>query len=146
MKVKLVDLPPPLRERVEAAMAKEDARRTPPHPTPATTPLPLPPRARRAPSKTELRYRREVLDYNASVSGVAWEGVTFRMANGHRYTPDWTYWQGGRLHAVEVKGSYRLGSYQRARLAFDQARVEWPAIVWIWAELENGTWRTIAAS
>jgi hypothetical protein len=68
------------------------------------------------------------------------------MANSHRYRPDWTYFEpSGRLVCVEVKGSYKLGSYQRARLAFDQAAVEWPDIRWLWAEKTYDGWVITAA-
>ena len=97
----------------------------------------------KGPNKTEAEYRRMFMDpHRADLVSVAFEGLTFRLANGHRYTPDWVYVEGGRLVCVEVKGSRRLGSYQRARLAFDQAVVEWPDVRWIWAErCEDGAWR-----
>ena len=97
----------------------------------------------KGPNKTELEYRRMFIEPQRDVLiSVAFEGLTFRLANGHRYTPDWVYVDGGRLVCVEVKGAYRLGSYQRARLAFDQARIEWPGVRWIWAErCADGNWR-----
>lgn len=98
-------------------------------------------------TKTEARYLREVLrpqEYAGDISGIVFQPMIIRLANGHRYTPDFGFIAGGRAHYVEVKGSYRLHSYQRARLAFDQAAVEWPCFVWIWAELgKNGEWITI---
>lgn len=98
-------------------------------------------------TKTEARYLNEVLrpqEAAGAVSAIAFQPMTIRLANGHRYTPDFAFISGGRMHLVEVKGSYQLGSYQRARLAFDQAAVEWPCFVWIWAELgEDGGWKTI---
>ena len=64
------------------------------------------------------------------------------MANGHRYTPDWVVvTTGGRIECHEVKGGYALHSQQRARLAFDQARVEYPWIVWVWAVKTKDGWR-----
>ena len=99
------------------------------------------------PNKTEAEYRRLFLAPRLAdgvFTGCWFEGVSFRMANGHRYTPDWvcTY-PDGRLVCVEVKGSYRFGSHQRARLAFDQARIEWPGVVWIWAVRgKGGVWET----
>jgi hypothetical protein len=101
-----------------------------------------PGRSSKGPNKTEAEYRRRFIDpHRANLCSVAFEGLTFRLANGHRYTPDWVYVEGGRLVCIEVKGSYRLGSYQRARLAFDQAAVEWPGLRWIWAERRvDGSW------
>lgn len=103
--------------------------------------LESPPRglSRGKPNKTELEYR------NIYLRGVpaAYEGLTFRMANGHRYTPDWVHFgQDGRLTCIECKGAYRFGSHQRARLAFDQARVEWPGVRWVWAvRQKGGAWK-----
>lgn len=95
--------------------------------------------SRGKPNKTELEYR------NIYLRGVpaAYEGLTFRMANGHRYTPDWVHFgQDGRLTCIECKGAYRFGSHQRARLAFDQARVEWPGVRWVWAvRQKGGAWK-----
>ena len=95
-------------------------------------------RRRAGPTKTEVEFARRHLAGKAA----RFEALVFRLANGHRYTPDWVYVEGGRLVCVEVKGARRLGSYQRARLAFDQAVVEWPDVRWIWAErCEDGTWQ-----
>ena len=92
----------------------------------------------KGPTKTEAEYARRYLTPVAR-----FEGLTIRLENGHRYTPDFvTFGLDGRFECHEVKGSYRLGSYQRARLAFDQARVEYPAWRWVWAERQrDGTWR-----
>lgn len=87
----------------------------------------------RVPTKTEAEYARAYL----AGKDARYEAITFRLANGHRYTPDWSYWDDGALVCVEVKGSYRLGSYQRARLAFDQARIEFPAVRFVWAEKQK---------
>lgn len=93
--------------------------------------------ARKGPTKTEAEFARCYL----VGKGARFEVLTFRFANGHRYTPDWVYVEAGRLVCVEVKGSYRLGSYQRARLAFDQAVIEWPGVRWVWAErCKDETW------
>jgi hypothetical protein len=61
------------------------------------------------------------------------ESRTFRMANGHDYTPD--AFDGRRC--LEVKG-FRHASYGRSRLAFDQARQEFSGFTWMWAELKDG--------
>ena len=71
-----------------------------------------------------------------------YEGVTFNLANGHRYTPDWfCVYASGRPVLIEVKGSYKFGSHGRARLAFDQAKTEWPMFDWIWATKTKDGWR-----
>lgn len=112
----------------------------------STTPPTLSNASQRAPSehggptKTEAEYAR----LHLAGKGARFEALVFRFANGHRYTPDWSYIEDGRLVCIEVKGSFRLGSYQRARLAFDQAAVEWPGVRWVWAERrKDGSWRKI---
>ena len=81
-------------------------------------------------SKTEAEYARTHL------SGIPYkyEGVTFRMSNGHRYTPDFVWWEVDKMVCVEIKGSYRLGSYQRSRLAFDQCKAEFTSVSFRWCE------------
>ena len=135
MRCKIEDLPPRLQEQVRAKLRVQMVQEAPPPAPPVKT------TRRRQPTKTERAYRTQIIDRNPAVAAVAYEALTFRLANGHRYTPDWVYWAGSRLHCVEVKGAYRLGSYQRARLAFDQAAVEWPGFVWIWAERNGQGWK-----
>ena len=99
-------------------------------------------RGRRMPNKTEAAYRREVLDRRGDLSAVMYEGLSFRMGNGHRYTPDWVvFGVGGVIECHEVKGAYRFGSHGRARLAFDQAKAEFPGFRWVWATWAKGSWR-----
>lgn len=83
----------------------------------------------RCPNATELAYLR------MGLVGVdaRYEALTFRLANGHRYTPDWVVFvDGAPVACHEVKGAYRLHSHGRARLAFDQARIEFPGLTWVW--------------
>jgi hypothetical protein len=88
-------------------------------------------RKAKGPNKTEQRYRDRVLRWKDA----RYEALTFRLANGHRYTPDWVVCEAGRpVECHEVKGAYRLHSHQRARLAFDQARVEFSGLRWVWGE------------
>ena len=90
----------------------------------------------KAPTKTEHEYNHVFLAGRGR-----FEAITFRLANGHRYTPDFiTVDQDGQITCHEVKGAYKLGSYQRARLAFDQARIEWPTLRWVWAEKTDKGW------
>ena len=105
-------------------------------------------RTAKQPNKTEASYRSEVLDRQAAFGAlvsIAYEALTVRLANGHRYTPDWVCrTAAGLTICIEVKGTYRMHSHQRARLAFDQAALEWPAWRWIWAEKQaGGGWRMI---
>ena len=98
---------------------------------PATSPE-TPKRAihrRREPNKTESLYR----DTHLRGSNARYEALSFRLANGHRYTPDWVEFDGAVFIMHEVKGDYRLQSHRSARLAFDQAAIEWPQFRWVWA-------------
>jgi hypothetical protein len=92
----------------------------------------------RVPNKTESEYQR----LHLCGMDARFEALTFRMVNGHRYTPDWVvFTNSGNIECHEVKGGYALGSEQRARLAFDQARVEFPWIVWVWAKKSEGSFQ-----
>jgi hypothetical protein len=140
------DLPPHMKSQVDAMMAES-------HQEPgirsqvsaaggdeaSTGDSPL--RRGREPNKTESAYRREVLARQAGVVAIHYEGLTFRMANGHRYTPDWVVvMEDGGIECHEVKGRRALHSQQRARLAFDQARVEFPWVKWVWAARREHGW------
>jgi len=85
-------------------------------------------------SSTERRFLAEML----AGMDARFEAVTFKLANGHRYTPDFVVVENGNIaKCCEVKGSYKLHSQGRSRMAFDQARVEYPGIRWIWATWEG---------
>ena len=87
------------------------------------------------PNKTEIRYNREMLAGRGQ-----YEAITLRMANGHRYTADWYDATTRTLH--EVKGAHKFNSHQRARLAFDQARVEFAEFNFVWAtRTKSGEWK-----
>ena len=153
MGIKIDTLPPALRAQVEAKIMAEDKRRMQ-----ASSPVNAPdasgctqtrpetsgrdtravaPR-KRQPNKTEARYAAEML----RGLDARYEAVTFRLSNGHRYTPDWVVFDsaGILLSCHEVKGSYRFHSHGRARLAFDQAAVEFSGITWFWATLTSRGW------
>ena len=137
---KYEDLPRHLQVQVDAVLRKEAPQAT----SEAATPVAR--KRGREPNKTEAAYRAEVLDRRPDVAAVRYEGLTFRMANGHRYTPDWVVvTKGGRIECHEVKGRYALHSQQRARLAFDQARVEFPWSKWIWATRAKHGWKEASA-
>lgn len=88
-------------------------------------------RRRRGPNKTEQRYK----DYSLRGLDARYEAVSFLMSNGHSYRPDWAVFDdyGILRECHEVKGSYKLHSHSRARLAFDQARIEFWGMTWVWA-------------
>lgn len=100
--------------------------------------IPAPPRKASGPNKTEDEYRRTYL----RGLDARYEAITFRMANGHKYTPDWVVFdQGGEIVSChECKGGYALHSQQRARLAFDQCAAEFPAFKWTWAVKKPEGW------
>ena len=112
--------------------------------TPAQIPAPAakPARQPRKPTEAENEYERVYLAeaaFDPCVT-VRREGLTIHMANGHAYRPDFVEFNHatGRVTCHEVKGAYKLGSYQRARLAFDQCRAELPGWTWVWAEKRQG--------
>lgn len=101
------------------------------------------PRQAKQPNKTEAEYGKLLgLEFPGAL--IIFEGFSFRMTNGHRYTPDWVVCREDLLLCVEVKArgknGFRHPSYQRARLAFDQCRHDYPAIQWRWAEKHCGSW------
>lgn len=150
MGVKIEDLPPRLQAQVReqlAGMEKNPEFRIQNSPSFAKAPAGMEVRKpetatdgqrHRVPNKTEVEYQRIYL----MGMDARFEAMTFRMANGHRYTPDWVvFTDTGMIECHEVKGGYALGSEQRARLAFDQARVEFPWIIWVWARKSEGSFQ-----
>ena len=100
-------------------------------------------RQAKQPNKTEAEYGKLLgLEFPGAL--IVFEGCSFRMSNGHRYTPDWVVCKENLLLCVEVKArgknGFRHPSYQRARLAFDQCKFDYPAIQWRWAEKFRGAW------
>jgi hypothetical protein len=99
---------------------------------------------RPGPNKTEAEYGRMLgLEYPGA--RVRYEGVTLHLDNGHAYTPDWcVILLTGEMLMVEVKArgknGYRQPSYQRAKVMFDQSRIEYPHWQWRWAEKQEGRW------
>lgn len=98
----------------------------------------------KGPNKTELSYRY-ALEMEFPGCDPAFEAITFKLKNGHRYTPDWVFRiSENQVMCVEVKArgknGFRQPSYQRARVMFDQCRVEWPNYTWRWAEKHCGEW------
>lgn len=140
MGVNFQDLPPSLQAQVRGQMG------APQTPTVTTTKRDTTPK-HSGPNKTEAAYRSEILARRTDLLSIAYEGLTIRMINGHRYTPDFVALRrDGLVECHEVKGSYRLGSYQRAKLAFDQAKTEWPSFAWVWAERSGGGWKIYKTS
>lgn len=101
------------------------------------------PEKKRQPNKTELEASM-MLACEFPGARITFEGFTFNMENGHKYKPDFVVCRGGLLMCIEVKArganGFRQPSYQRAKLAYDQCRLDYPAITWRWMEKQNGTW------
>ena len=88
--------------------------------------------ATKEPNTTEAEYAKLFL----AGKDVIYEGFKFKMLNGHAYTPDWVVFNadGSVSEAHEVKGGYAMFSQGRARLAFDQCKVEFPNVKFFWAK------------
>lgn len=99
---------------------------------------------KRQPNKTEMTAWR-LLEHSGKYSRIVWEGITLRLRNGHKYTPDLVciprLYPVERVMLVEVKGSYHHGSLQRSKLAYDQAVIDWPEFEFCWmTKRKDGTW------
>ena len=88
------------------------------------------------PNKTEA-------DYNFRFLGGQglFEGVTFRLEGGSKYTPDWIWFSGDKMVAVECKGAYRFGSEGRALTAFLECRARFKRVRFVWMQKQaDGQW------
>jgi len=96
--------------------------------------IPLP--SRRGPNKNEQRFlRTHILPLYCHGQQIVYEGVTFKLPGGSRYTPDYTVFdteEGFAIVCYEVKGGYRLGSEGRAYTAFRECRAAYPHIRFEW--------------
>ena len=94
-------------------------------------------KVQKGPNRTEREFNRLFLDGRG-----IYEGITFRLPGGSRYTPDWILCEDGAVHAIEVKGSYRLPSEGRALTAFREARAAFPGIIFSWwTKLDGDHWK-----
>ena len=126
-RIKLSDLPPAVRAQVAMKLegcgtkqGVDKGKGAPPLKT-----------AVRAPNKTEQRYYDDHLSH---LTDVRYEAITFKLRNGHRYTPDWVVFENGTpVACYEVKGSYRFGSEGRSQMAWAQARLDFAGLKWVWA-------------
>jgi hypothetical protein len=136
---KIDDFPPHVQAQIRAQLEdyKRPVQQLPADPIPSLSPNGG--RKSPGPNKTELNYRQTIL---RSSTDVRFEAITFHMANGHRYTPDWIVFSpdGLILSCHECKGAYALHSQQRARLAFDQCAKEFPGLKWTWAVKKPEGW------
>ena len=131
------DFPQHIQAQIRAQMSDyaKPVKQMPADPIPSLSPTGG--RKSSGPNKTELDYQRTHL----RMMDARFEALTFRMSNGHKYTPDWIVFEEGRpTQCHECKGSYALHSQQRARLAFDQCAREFEGLDWFWARKTTNGW------
>lgn len=94
-------------------------------------------------TKCEMEYGRMLAMEFKGCPVIPW-GITLRMQNGHKYTPDFAVLLENTILLVEVKqrgkSGFRQNSYQRAKLAYDQCKAEFTHFGYRWAEKHNGVW------
>ena len=139
MRMKLEDMSPALKARVEEALARQRVRDA--QDGPQALGAERVTRECRAgycgPNKTEAEYNRLYLHGKG-----LYEALTLRLPGGSRYTPDWVViGEGGAVELHEVKGSYRFGSHGRAVTAFREAMAAFPCFAFVWAVRgKGGAW------
>ena len=131
---RLSDLPPRLREQAERQLAPPRAGSAKPE-TAIRKGRPAASTSRHGGmSRTEERFR----DRFAPSMGwdvLMYEPCSLWVSGGFRYTPDFLIiMPDGRLAFVETKGSFRLQSHSRARLAFADASTRNPCFLFVWAK------------
>ena len=131
MKLKLSEMNPALRARVEAALAKADGVALPAFDIPAAGKT----AGVRGPNKTEAEYNRLYLGGKG-----LYEALTLKLPGGSRYTPDWVTLDADAVTLHEVKGSYRFGSQGRALTAFRECAVAFPCFAFVWACRGKAGW------
>ena len=96
------------------------------------------------PNKTETEYgNRLALEFRGAV--IKFEGLTLKLDNGMKYTPDWVVRETltGQIILVEVKNAaYKHASYGRSKMAFAQCQIDWPMFGYRWAEKTKDGWIT----
>lgn len=103
---------------------------------------------RNAPNKTELRFEQEIIKPSLSPEAAyGFQCMTFLLAPGLRYTPDWVVWRKsdferspGWLTCYEIKGAH---VWDDARVKFLTSRKLFPWITWEAWQWKGGEWREI---
>jgi hypothetical protein len=94
-------------------------------------------------TKCEMEYGRMLAMEFPGAKIKPW-GVTLWMENSHKYTPDFLVVTPFFMLLIEVKqrgnNGFRQQSYQRAKVAYDQCRVEFDSFQYRWVEKHNGVW------
>lgn len=89
------------------------------------------------PNRTEASFNSHVLSGRGKFKP---KPFLVSKVSRRRYTADFYYEHEGVPVYVEVKGSYRLPSEQRARLAWELAAEQNPGTVFAWARSCGGVW------
>lgn len=91
----------------------------------------------KGPNKLEAAWGLNLAQY-PELTGLQFNALTLVIANGVRYTPDWSGWLDGTLTCWEVKGKHAFGgSLEKLKVA---ARV-WPEVTWILVWQDGGQWK-----
>lgn len=87
-------------------------------------------------NKLETEWLREL--EVGGVRRIRPQAITFRLANGLRFTPDFTGWQGDDLVAWEVKGPY---AREDSLVKLKVAAATYPDVIWrlVWKD-EQKQW------
>lgn len=94
----------------------------------------------KGPNKTEASYMN-LLAFEFPGCKISFEGISLRLDNGARYTPDVAVHTPEGLLLVEVKNAaYKHASYGRSKMAFNQCRLDYPQFQYRWAEKDKNTW------
>lgn len=97
---------------------------------------------KKEPNKTEMSYTR-LLELEYPGCKISFEGISLKLENGHRYTPDLCVHASDGLMLVEVKNAaYKHASYGRSKMAFNQCRIDYPQFKYRWTEKDKNTWNT----
>lgn len=139
--LKLVDMSPGLRLRVQQALAagggsvaRPKAKNAPE--TCCSLRTGRSKAGSSGPNATEAEYNRIFLAGRGK-----YEAVTLRLPGGSRYTPDWMSVDEGRVSLHEVKGAHRFPSEGRALTAWREARAAFPEFGFYWAKkTKAGEW------
>jgi hypothetical protein len=96
---------------------------------------------KRQPNKTETEYGYR-LSLEFPGCKIVFEGITLRLDCGAKYTADWcTHLPDGKILLCEVKNSgYKHASHGRSRLAFSQAKIDFPQFIFRWCSKDKTGW------
>ena len=129
--IPLAALPEGARRQVEALIAAQEKPQAPVSDRRVR-------QATKGPNKLEADFAYWLPHARPQTADIRYNAVTLTIANGVRYTPDWTGWEGERLTAWEVKGPHAFdGSLEKLKMA---AR-SFPRIKFELAWRVRGEWR-----